>query len=696
MVQTRRSGARSEGASHLDPPKRERRPVAAPRRRAPPARRNASVSVPIVIPKYEHAATQTNLYHDASTQTDVKLTSYPETVGEKRRREEDESAPDTSSKRIRKAETPKFLFSASRNRSLLTSAPAKTTTRHESPFFERSLEPTGRRSSPRRPPRPREEKASQPETPTPAPTSNTQVQQGSLFGSVRKLFGFFKSTPGAETPRQQERGSPSEETNGNIEQEAVESNGPNTPPSQHSEPDSPTPDPEPLDNHLYNREYFKRRRFAKTIAGREMTEHPDSEAGEADFNPVGTTGTNKRKLASVDGEIPGPAAGGFGIDDNYLDVEAEVDGIEEALPSTPRDRSIAQTPLRSAMRQNGSLFGTLGRSVKSVRIDPNTSVKHVYGQYGYSGEYHGSMFSDPSEASESTISAFDVSSIHSPATLRNTKDNETPKFRLDQDIVDPNDEFWRPSLANPSPGHFRVPDLDEYDDEEEGEDTNEPEQNREQDQVPPPPSTPRMSHAELPGQASSSTGNTDSTSIHDSAEIRLNKARSDAQKYKPARSSLLSLSEHARSRSSSPPESERDFTQSRLETSTPAASSLKNASTPDTSSRDTPAQPAKRPGRDELDDTVVGDDGMTEYQREHQYDEWADGLSWPEPQTYEQAGIASDYIADLVRKTWTERDVRESIEFWDREFEEGLKAAREAAVQGRELVWVTDPEELFA
>lgn len=508
---------------------------------------------------------------------------------------------------------------------------------------------------------------------------------------MKKIFGFFKGTQAAAVSTEQKQGSPSEETVGTSEQEAEGSHSPTSPTPQPNEPDSPTPNSESLDSHLYNRDYFKRRRYAKTIAGREQmaTERNDTEAGEVDFNPVETAGTNKRKLASVEDETPRPPTRRFGIDDNDLDAETEDDGAEEAQPSTPGNRSIAQTPLRSAMRQNGGLFGTVGRSAKSVRINLNHTVKHVYGSYGYSGEYHGSMFSEPSDATESTIS--DVKNMHSPATLRNTKDNETPKFRLNQDVVDPNDEFWRPSLANPAPGHFRVPDLDEYDDEEGDENATEVESHREQDQVPPPPSTPRMSHAELPSQASASTGPADSASMNDSAEIRLNKARSEAQKYKPARSSRLSLSEHARSRSASPPESEGDVRQS-----TPTSGGSRRAQLSDTPSQDTSTQQAKPLGREELDTTVVGEDGMTDYQREHQYDAWADGLSWPEPQTYEEAGIASNYIADLVRKNWTERDTRESIEFWDREFEEGLQAAREAAAEGRELVWVTDPQEIFA
>ncbi|KAJ4505445.1 hypothetical protein HRR78_007707 [Exophiala dermatitidis] len=707
MVQTRHQGARPAGVSYADTQKRERRPAAAPRRRAAPARRaRAAVPPPAPAPAPAAPAVERNpAYRDSSMQTDpveiveastktVELTATTETGSGKRRREEDESSG-TSSKRQRGAETPKFLFSARRNRSLLASAPAKATTQHESPFFARVVEPTARQSTPTRASKPREG-AKEPETPTPTPQGG-QEQRG-LFGSVKKLFGFFRGFDDTTAHNEQEQGSASEEQNRETTPEAIQANSPTTP--SPLEPDSPTPQPQTNDSRIDTRDQFKRRRYSKTSAGRDdMTPaRDDTDRADTDFNPVEASGTNKRKLASMDGEIPGPATGGYGIDDSYLDAENEVDGIEDSQaavtqPSTPKTKTISQTPLRSAMRQNGNLFGTIGRSAKSVRINPETAVKHVYGQYGHSGEYHGSMFSDPSDASDSSISAADVRNMHSPTTLRNTLRNESPKFRLNEDVVDPNDEFWRPSLANPSPGHFRVPDLDEYD-EEEGdgaEDTAVPEQAGEQDQVPPQPSTPRMSHAELPSQISNFTGHTESILMNESAEIRLNKARSDAQKYKPARSSLLSLSEHARSRSSSPPESEGDFTQSQIEVSTPTANDLREADEAETAAQDTPSQPL---GREELDNTKVGDDGMTDYQREHQYDEWAANLDWPEPQTYEDAGIASDYIAELVQKNWTERDTRESVEFWDREFEEGLKAAREAAAQGKHLFWV-EPGEMF-
>ncbi|KAI1613761.1 hypothetical protein EDD36DRAFT_463636 [Exophiala viscosa] len=684
MVHTRGRGARPEGFADYKPPKRERKPMAHPAPQPPPRRS------PVPVPKYK----------DASTQTDVNLTSYPEPASAKRRRDTEDNASDNASKRQRKAQTPdqpKFLFSTSRNRSVLLTAPPKYNVQNESPFYNSLISPTQkaapeeRRSQSAEPER--RQIARQPESPTPSPSRGNGI-----IGSVRKLFGYWSRAPAAAASSVQQ-GSPPEEAqhDQSAEDEAVQPDSP-TPTPRTNQPESPTKESQILDSRIYNRDYFKRRRTANTIGGREqmaaMRENNDSES--ADFNPIETTGTNKRKLASVDDQMPPPKRGGFGIDFPEVERETdELDGIHvpDGQPSTPARKTVAQTPLRSALRQNGNNVGTIGRSSKSVRINPNTSVKHVYGQYGYAGEYHGSMFSDVSASSESSISAGNISSIFSPTTAQNTQDNADPRFHLDPSVVDPNDESWRPSLANPSPGHFRVPDLDEYDDE----DTMTLDQTS-RDEVPSPPSTPRMSHAELPQSSSSSQSTTfasqNESTAPDTAESRLEKARSEAQKYKPVRSSRLSLTAQARSRSSSPPGSDSEFRESQIEVSTPNAGPIQ-ARVPDDTTLDETALAHGALGREELDNTTVGDDGMTDYGREHQYDEWAENLDWPEPQTYVDAGVCSSYIADLVRKNWTERDTQESIAFWEREFDEGLKAAKEAKAQGRELVWIVDPEEMI-
>jgi hypothetical protein len=338
---------------------------------------------------------------------------------------------------------------------------------------------------------------------------------------------------------------------------------------------------------------------------------------------------------------------------------------------------------------------------KSVRINATpTSVKHVYGNYGPAGHYRGSTFSAPSPAgsldsdSVSTL-PWDVTQIHSPNTLRNTQQNTPGNF--DRSVRDPQNPAWRPSPANPSPGRFCLPDFDDNDDEETAATSDQT-----QDEVPSqPPSTPRMSHAELPQTAGSEQGATsrrgEGPPTIETQESRLSKARSDAQKYKPAKSSRLSLTEKARSRSSSPPGlDDSTWNESQIETGTPDALRPRRGNGQLDESTLLSATPARAPSREDLDDEVVGEDNMTDYQREHQYDEWATKLFESIPaQTYTESGVVSSYVEILLQKTWVERDTRESIEFWNREFEEGLKAARDATAQGRELQWITDPDEII-
>ncbi|KIW65790.1 hypothetical protein PV04_08015 [Phialophora macrospora] len=627
----------------------------------------------------------------------------------KRRREVEEDADHSTSKRQRKAATPephKFLFSKTRNRSLLTSAPPKLSSRNESAYYNRAIEPESPEPSPTAvTERPNSQERARPQQQQPETPTRTQ-SQGGLFGSVRKIFGWVRGGSSQGAAENQEQ--PEQSNIGDRDPDAVEAEGDDvadqgspspTPRRITYEPESPTPESDTVDDRIFTREHFKRRRTANTIGGRERITSMEQEV----FHPAQIPGSNKRKLASVDGHIPGPKQGGFGIDDSYLDVENDVEGIGESSvenqPSTPANKAPPQTPLRSAMRQTPNRLNTVGRSAKSVRINSvPTSAKAVYGQYGPAGDYRGSTFADMSGQPTNSPSdlPWDVTAMHSPGTLRNTYNNTS--YRYDPTVTDPTNDTWRPSPANPRPGNFVLPDFE--DDEDDGDETSDVTLDQVQGKVPSqPPSTPRMSHAELPQPSPSDqsgfTGLTDNFAVNDAQEIRLNKARSDAQKYKPAKSSRLSLSEQARSRSSSPPGSDSEYRQSQMEVNT----SKPERGGTTTSPQDTPMQtasPVQKLGREDLDNTIVGEDGMTEYEREHQYDAWAADIFKDIPaQTYIEAGIVSSYVDKLVQKTWTERDTRESIEFWNREFEEGLKAAREAREQGRGLTWVTDPDAIL-
>ena len=103
---------------------------------------------------------------------------------------------------------------------------------------------------------------------------------------------------------------------------------------------------------------------------------------------------------------------------------------------------------------------------------------------------------------------------------------------------------------------------------------------------------------------------------------------------------------------------------------------------------DEPTSPTPSPITDaprELDNTITREDGMTDYEREHQYDAWAAGLDWPDPQTYVEAGVCSAYIDDLLRKKFTKEDERVTREWWQREFNDVDRAMEEAKRQGKVL-----------
>lgn len=728
MVHTRGQGARPEGFSEYVPPKRERRsaipkfnicyepPQCAVYSHAPAPPPSPPSSPPPLCDVEKDTVPNVATYKDVSTQTDLDLTKSAETPTGKRRRETEEEV-ESSSKRARNnlltPQPPKhkpFFTSSWRTRSALSVPPKisildsptgfannsrSADALHESPYYAKMLKPTDEKEE-KTSPEVVEEAA--PQTP---PPQSTPVQPG-IFGSVRKIFGLFKGS----SPLKPNTPAAPPTTGTSPPQQRVSSPTPELDLVASSPRQSPETVPPPHVYQAAHDQFFKRRRYGDTKSGQAFLA---SKTRDEEVEFEATPGSNKRKLASVDGKIPGPKAGGFGIDDSYLDVENHIDEVDSILdPSTPtKPNQPPQTPLRSALRQNAN--STIGRSGKTVLFNPNTEVKHVYRSYGPAGQYHGSVFSDTSSISESPVSLNNPQGVLSPSTITNTRKSETPRFALDNNIFDPNDKSWRPSLANPSPGHFRLPEADEYDDFDDSELSQLEKEERErqsQTNVPPQPSTPRMSHAELPQPSASSamssfTGQNDSALVNDTQETRLNKARSEAQKYKPARSSRLSHGEPARSRSSSPPLAESqighedltssDFTESNLLFSTPGATNFQ----PRGHSTIMEEAPAKPPSREELDNVTVGDDGMTEYQREHQYDEWAMSIfDSVTVQTYEEAGIASSYIADLVRKNWTQKDTEDSIAYWDKEFEEGIKADREARASGRRLVWVTDPADM--
>jgi len=417
-------------------------------------------------------------------------------------------------------------------------------------------------------------------------------------------------------------------------------------------------------------------------------------------------------------------------------VEDDQADQEPTTPAPKRqktDQSLPQTP-RSALKAPGSI----GRSGRSARFNDNPimSVKRMSPIFGSSpaGEYPynpNNLFhtlTDDMVHSQQHKEAGDDSTIlsdPSPRTQYNTRLNEKvyhPGDRLTEAINavgpvkpvqyvwrDPNNPDWKPSLANPSPGCFRVPDDEDDEQDEDGSPAPDAE-------TPPPPSTPRMSHAELP--KSSSTPQ--SAGALEAANLE--RRRAEAAKTKPRTSSRLAEVTSARSRSPSPPGLDMDeavegeISDSSVKTPSPT---LDSATTPSnvtwTWSGETNeyissdgAYPdfAYNPF-DELvpsfslktrsgayDNTITGPDNMTEAQRQARFAEkydadWAaEAFPFDEPQTYEEAGVGSKYIHDLIRKNDARfpEIVAQCDERFGAEWEAHQRAIEGAEAKGMRLV----------
>lgn len=419
--------------------------------------------------------------------------------------------------------------------------------------------------------------------------------------------------------------------------------------------------------------------------------------------PVYGSGT-KRKIESVEEELPRLRNGGFGIEDDFSDDEHEPemfdapsngDAFDYTSSPAKKQKMTDSTPVtpRSALKKPGGM-GSVGR--KSVTFG-GSMARDIRYHYGPAGQYKGSTFADySSPRDDSSVSSIDHTDVISPTTHLNTLVNsgKRPSVRdnlganvphIDFTLRDPNDDMWRPSLANPRPGSFRVPDVDEEDpDESMSDDT--PEQ----------PQTPRLSHAELPGTSGTAASQSLSENgvAHEPTEVALDKARLKAEKYKPKSSSRLSNVEKARSRSPSPEghteDEDETITISTAKSSKPTMHSSQSATTaPAVQLPGAPPQPFVPKS---LDNVAKGVDGLTEHEREHQYDEWAASLAWDSSQTYEDAGTGSSFIHNLIRKNWAEEDSIRSESFWAREFEEVDAAMKNAEKLGHKLNLVTGME----
>lgn len=438
----------------------------------------------------------------------------------------------------------------------------------------------------------------------------------------------------------------------------------------------------------------------------------------------------------------------------YIEDEMESPEPIEDVPSTPvmkkqkTAHQIPQTP-RSAMKAPGSV-GRSGRSVM-FNVNPVASIKRLTppstsplsaGSYNPSSPFK--TYADEErdrragliEGSPASTISFDPSPNTRANTIHNSRIhpgdaltsaiNDANPRKIDYVWHDPTNPDWRPSLANPQPGTFRFVPEDEEDYEE---DMLAELQRTETEKAlarkagpsesPQPPSTPRMSHAELPKLAGTTPSTPTQALAASSASAleaaNLERRRAEAAKTRPKTSSRLAEVTSARSRSPSPPGLDADVegvspTDSAAKTPSPQFEQGKWTWTDDTNEyiSSNPAYPdfannshgeliasfALRSSDGTYDDKIKGPDNMTERGRQNYYknkynDEWASKeFRFDAAMTYEEAGCGSKYIHDLIKTN----DARhpEVVQRCDRRFAEEWDAHAEAIEsaqqQGKKLV----------
>lgn len=418
------------------------------------------------------------------------------------------------------------------------------------------------------------------------------------------------------------------------------------------------------------------------------------------------------------------------VEDDDEDMEDEADAPATPLAKKQRVEP-TQTP-RSALKGKGSV----GKGGISARFNDNPvhSIKTISPGFAPAGQLSPDNLFVPKNLGSPASSD---GMTPSPNTFKNTINNsgdESARSRLlklakqhpgDQLTEalndkkpfqkvefmwrDEHDPDWRPSLGNPRPGCFRL--LDEDEEEMELDALKELEMeytSASPEPQPEAPPTPRMSHAELPRAGSPA----DSTTPFEAANLE--RRRLDATKTKPKKPSRLAEATSARSRSPSPPGLDTDtgdVSDSSAKTPSPTLDPATNIWTwsPETNEyiSSIPNYPdfaynpeneltpsfAIKSSSGSWDNKVVGPDGMTEQQRQDHYkkkydDTWAEStFKFDAPQTYEEAGVGSKYIHDLIRKN-DERVpdvVRKCDERFAVEWEAHQKAIDDAMKEGKIL-----------
>lgn len=416
------------------------------------------------------------------------------------------------------------------------------------------------------------------------------------------------------------------------------------------------------------------------------------------FNTKQVTGTNKRKLTDEPEESEQPATpprNSFrlpSVEDDDDDDVAEV-AVAQKYPDLflktpdPKQSLPGPSPLKSALRTGTKSKMNVGFDESSIKPASEPPGKTKWRNYGPAGHYTGSTFRDPSDPL--------------PKKSAEKSHDESPDFYISTDP-----KFLQPNT-------FGLSDEDityEVTPEEEAEIEAQLAARAAQSAATP-PSAPRPSHAELPSGPKQggiiNAGDTQPTPLNangrpstskpaQSEMERIEQQRKMATKYKPKKTSGLSHVEPARSRSSSPPRASSATATADADNEVPALSDDNGDASDEPTSPSTPSLAATvnaiPPAPPELDNTTPGEDGMTDYQREHQFDEWAKNLPWPKPQSYVEAGVCSAYMDDLLRTKWTKEDERITREWWTREFDDVQRLMEAASRKGARLELVVGEE----
>lgn len=432
---------------------------------------------------------------------------------------------------------------------------------------------------------------------------------------------------------------------------------------------------------------------------------------EHDLQTVEVPGSRKRKLdiateerqpkkPMLNADENGNITGSFGIsledleysDDEEGDVIAE--STEQAsatqerptTQNTPAQQQIAhvseptEPEQPEAIEATGSLgldnfeppFTTRGKKLRSaIKSKPNVTGKKVgfssnltsehfyYRDLGPAGEYKGTLFAPggPQTPNDNTNNFTDASpmNLDTPSTTAsekierrgtdlNTLHNAAANV---SNAMGGKKPWWDQTHETPSnqkitntSGHFEVPYVDD---------------SPAQDEPTTVPSAPKIPHASLPD-----------------TDERLNKARQEAQQYKPKQSSRLSNVQPARSRSTSPnPTAATNILTDEAEKMREAEEWARNLDWP------TP-QPYADPEAEE---------------KMREAEEWAATINWPKPQTYVEAGLCSPFIDQLLRDKWSKEDDRLTHDFWTKEFREVSNMMDAAKAAGTKLELVYDEDD---